>query len=82
LGNPGWRLGNQRLGDPPQLTSDHAEADQDQAPNDSGRTGTNESVSEAEFVDRNTKSDHHQPRKKGKGANAIQQSRHTLLILS
>jgi hypothetical protein len=75
-------LDNQDLGDPPQLTRNNAESDQNKASYDRRRSGADERVPKAEFVDRNTKPDHHEPRKKHKGADAVQQSGHALLILS
>jgi mono/diheme cytochrome c family protein len=72
--------GSQRLGDPPQLTGNDPETEQNQAADNGGRAGTDERISETEFVDRNTKSDHHQACKQGKRTDAIQYSRHALSI--
>jgi len=60
-----------------QLGNYHTEPNNDQAANGSRRSGTDKGVSEAEFVDRNAKSDHHDAHHDGSGANAIQQTRHT-----
>jgi hypothetical protein len=76
------RPGRQRLGDPPQLTGNDPETKQNQTADNGGRAGTDERISEAEFVDRNTKSDHHQACKQGKRTDAIQYSRHVPSILS
>src|SRR5215831_12912489 len=82
LRDPGWRFAGQRLGNPPQLTSHHTQAEQDQAPDNSSRAGTDERISEAELIDRHTKADHHEASEKSECADAIQQSRHTFLIPS
>jgi hypothetical protein len=82
LHQTGWRPGGQRLGDPPQLAGDDPETEQNQTADNGGCAGTDERISEAEFVDRNTKSDHHQACKQGKRTDAIQYSRHVPSILS
>src|SRR4029078_11568542 len=68
---------------PSQLPGDHAQSDDDQPADTGGRSGADQCVSEAEFIDRNTKTDHQQARKKGERTDPIQQSRHALFpILS
>jgi len=76
------RPSQQRFGNPPQLPGDNAEPDNDQAANGSGGAGANEGVSKAEFIDRDTKSDHHESGKKGKRTDTKQKGRHTPSILS
>jgi hypothetical protein len=58
LAGPDRRPGGQGFGDPLQLSHHHAQADDDQSAHDRGRAGGNQSIAKAEFVDRNTKSDH------------------------
>jgi hypothetical protein len=47
------------LGKSPQLPGHDPEAYDDEAAHPRGRAGANKRISEAEFIDRNTKSDHH-----------------------
>jgi len=68
----------QRLGNPPQLADGDAERNYDEAADGRRGAGADKCISEAKFVDRNAKSDHHQPRHKGESADAEQQYRHTL----
>jgi hypothetical protein len=60
----------------------HTKSNNDQASDGRRCTCTDERVSKAELVDRNTKPDHDEPRKKGKNAYAKQQNRHPFSILS
>jgi hypothetical protein len=64
------RLEGQRVDDPPQLSHDQTKPNNDQAANSGRRAGADEGISEAEFVDRYPKSDHDEPRKKGKDTDA------------
>jgi hypothetical protein len=68
----------QQLGNPPQLANRYAERDYDEAPDRGRDAGIDKCISEAKFVDRNAKSDHHQPRHKGESADAEEHYRHTL----
>jgi hypothetical protein len=71
----------QQIGDPPQLPHGNTDGDDDEAANRGGGAGANEGISEAELVDRNAKSDHHEARDNGKNTNAQQQTPHALPIL-
>jgi len=75
---PRRQIAGQHLGNPPQLADRYAERNNDQAADGRGGAGADKGISEAKFVDRNAKSDHHQPRHKGESADAEQQYRHTL----
>ena len=63
----------QHPGNPPQLPHGDTDRDNDEAANRGGGAGADEGISEAELVDRNTKSNHHEARDKGEYTNAKQQ---------
>jgi hypothetical protein len=65
-------LHSQRLCQPADLSGQDPQTDDNEAAHCSGRAGADESISEAEFVDRDAKPDHHQARKKGKDPDTIQ----------
>ncbi len=62
----------QHLRNQPQLPHGDTDRDDDQAANRGGGAGTNEGISEAELVDRNTKSDHHETRENGENTDTQQ----------
>jgi len=65
-------LHGQRLCKPAYLSGQDPQTDDDEAADCSGSAGANESISEAEFVDRDAKPNHHKARKKGKDPDTIQ----------
>jgi hypothetical protein len=72
LPGPARQLHSECLGKPPHLPGNDTEAYDDESAHPCGRAGAYKGISEAEFVDRNTKSDHHEARKKGKGTDTVQ----------
>jgi hypothetical protein len=68
----------QHLGNLPQLADRHPERNYDEAADGRSGASADERISEAEFVDRNAKSNHQKPCNQGKCAYAEQQYRHTL----
>jgi hypothetical protein len=75
---PRWNIACQPLSNPPQLADRYAKRNYDEAADGRRGAGADKCISEAKFVDRNAKSNHHQPRHKGESADAEQQYRHTL----
>src|SRR5215510_11388260 len=65
-------LHGQSLCKPAHLPSQDAETDDDKAAHCSGGAGADERISEAEFVDRDAKPDHHKACKKGKDPDTMQ----------